>query len=31
MTTRTLGLHRVVKTQPEKIYRALLDAVAVAK
>ena len=31
MTTGTIRLHRVLKTKPEKVYRAFLDAGAVAK
>jgi uncharacterized protein YndB with AHSA1/START domain len=31
MTTNTIRLHRVVRTTPEKIYRAFLDADASAK
>jgi uncharacterized protein YndB with AHSA1/START domain len=31
MTTNTIQLHRVLKTTPEKIYRAFLDADATAK
>ncbi|OIR05642.1 hypothetical protein GALL_123860 [mine drainage metagenome] len=31
MTTNTIQLHRVLKTAPEKIYRAFLDADATAK
>jgi uncharacterized protein YndB with AHSA1/START domain len=31
MTTNTIRLHRVIKTAPEKIYRAFLDADATAK
>ena len=31
MTTNTIRLHRVLKTTPEKIYRAFLDADAMAK
>jgi uncharacterized protein YndB with AHSA1/START domain len=31
MTTGTVELHRVLKTEPEKIYRAFLDAAALAK
>lgn len=31
MTTNTVQLHRVLKTTPEKIYRAFLDADATAK
>ena len=31
MTTNTIRLHRVLKTAPEKIYRAFLDADAMAK
>ena len=31
MTTSTIKLHRVLKTSPEKIYRAFLDAEAIAK
>ena len=31
MTTNTVQLHRVLRTTPEKIYRAFLDADALAK
>jgi len=31
MSTNTIRLHRVLKTTPEKIYRAFLDADAMAK
>lgn len=31
MTTGTVRLHRVLRTKPEKIYRAFLDAAAIAK
>jgi uncharacterized protein YndB with AHSA1/START domain len=31
MTTGTVRLHRVLKTNPEKLYRAFLDADAMAK
>jgi uncharacterized protein YndB with AHSA1/START domain len=31
MTTGTVRLHRVLKTKPERIYRAFLDADALAK
>lgn len=31
MATGTVELHRVLKTTPEKLYRAFLDAAAVAK
>lgn len=31
MATGTVRLHRVLRTQPEKIYRAFLDADAMAK
>ena len=31
MTTNTVRLHRVLKSTPEKIYRAFLDADAMAK
>ncbi len=31
MKTNTIQLHRVLKTKPEKIYRAFLDADAMAK
>ncbi|MGB9093841.1 MAG: SRPBCC family protein [Gallionella sp.] len=31
MATNTIKLHRVLKTTPEKIYRAFLDAGALAK
>lgn len=31
MTTGTVHLHRVLRTKPEKIYRAFLDAAAMAK
>ena len=31
MSTGTVKLHRVLKAKPEKIYRAFLDAAAVAK
>jgi uncharacterized protein YndB with AHSA1/START domain len=31
MATGTVRLHRVLKTRPEKIYRAFLDAAALAK
>ena len=31
MTANTIRLHRVLKTTPEKIYRAFLDADAIAK
>lgn len=31
MTTHTVQLHRVLRTTPEKIYRAFLDADALAK
>jgi len=31
MATGTVRLHRVLKTRPEKIYRAFLDAAAIAK
>lgn len=28
MTTNTIHLHRVLKTPPEKVYRAFLDTAA---
>ena len=31
MADRTVRLHRVLRTKPEKVYRAFLDAQAVAK
>ena len=31
MTTNTIRLHRVLRSTPEKIYRAFLDAAALAK
>ena len=31
MSTGTVKLHRVLKAKPEKIYRAFLDAAAIAK
>jgi uncharacterized protein YndB with AHSA1/START domain len=31
MTTGTVKLHRVLKTRPERVYRAFLDAAALAK
>lgn len=31
MTTNTVRLHRVLRTTPERIYRAFLDAAAMAK
>jgi len=31
MATGTVRLHRVLRTQPEKVYRAFLDAEAMAK
>ena len=31
MTTNTVQLHRVIKSTPEKVYRAFLDADAMAK
>ena len=31
MATGTIRLHRVLKTKPEKVYRAFLDAAALAK
>ena len=31
MPTNTVRLHRVLRTQPEKLYRAFLDAEAMAK
>lgn len=31
MSTHTIRLHRVLKTSPEKVYRAFLDAEAMAK
>lgn len=31
MSDRTIRLHRVLRTQPEKVYRAFLDAGAMAK
>lgn len=31
MTTGTVHLHRVLKTKPDKVYRAFLDAAAMAK
>ena len=31
MTTGTVRLHRVIRTKPEKVYRAFLDADAMAK
>jgi uncharacterized protein YndB with AHSA1/START domain len=31
MTTNTIRLHRVLRTTPEKLYRAFLDADALAK
>lgn len=31
MTTHTIKLHRVLRTSPEKIYKAFLDAEAMAK
>jgi hypothetical protein len=31
MTTGTVHLHRVLRTKPEKIYRAFVDAAAMAK
>ena len=31
MSTGTVRLHRVLKAKPEKIYRAFLDAAAIAK
>ncbi|MEO8070780.1 MAG: SRPBCC domain-containing protein, partial [Acidobacteriota bacterium] len=31
MSTNTVRLHRVLRAKPEKIYRAFLDAEAVAR
>lgn len=31
MTTHTIGLHRVLRASPEKVYRAFLDADAMAR
>ena len=31
MTDRTVNLHRVLRTSPEKVYRAFLEAAAMAK
>lgn len=31
MTTGTVKLHRVLKTKPERVYRAFLDAAALSK
>ena len=31
MTTRTIRLHRVLRTTPERVYRAFLDADAMSK
>ena len=31
MSDRTVRLHRVLRTKPEKVYRAFLDASALAK
>ena len=31
MSTNTIRLHRVLRAKPEKIYRAFLDADAMAK
>lgn len=31
MSTNTIRLHRVIRTTPEKLYRAFLDAAALAK
>ncbi len=31
MTTGTVRLHRVLRTKPAKIYKAFLDAAAIAK
>jgi uncharacterized protein YndB with AHSA1/START domain len=31
MTTHTIRLHRVLRTKPEKVYRAFLDADALSK
>ena len=31
MSDRTVRLHRVLRTQPEKVYRAFIDAAAMAK
>jgi uncharacterized protein YndB with AHSA1/START domain len=31
MSTNTVRLHRVIKTTPEKLYRAFLDADALCK
>ena len=31
MPTGTVRLHRVLKTKPDKVYRAFLDAAAMAK
>ena len=31
MTTATVRLHRVLRSKPEKVYRAFLDAAAMAK
>jgi len=31
MSDRTVRLHRVLRTKPEKVYRAFLDASAIAK
>ena len=31
MATGTVYFHRVLRTKPEKIYRAFLDAAAMAK
>ena len=31
MTTGTVQLHRVLRARPEKVYRAFLDATAIAK
>ena len=31
MSDRTIRLHRVLRTKPEKVYRAFLEADAVAQ
>ena len=31
MSSRTVRLHRVLRTKPEKVYRAFLDGDAMAK
>jgi uncharacterized protein YndB with AHSA1/START domain len=31
MTTNTIQLHRVLKAAPEKVYRAFMDADAMAR